>query len=423
MRYRDNIRECDVKVLARPCAAQKPRRNFSLAASPRVPRAVIFRRLFAYPTLLSFILLALATTACAPARVGKYQLRKIEEGLVILPPPYWEQSPEKPIKLQFSAPQTAASAQISGCSVSSGLFRASLSNGSPNRWSVALPSFAAWQSSISNGSFLQEFDNFLHELSRVETGGCLPAGAGALLEQAVRESLPALIHDALYYQYDWRQGGGSIILEPGMRLRIERAEYNPAEEIADTRITSYAVERDSSRAIVFRLIGPKPKNSQAGDLQDRSLATMVHDMFYARLFLSGDHVPNNLRYTALIIGSRTLERMDDVAKSLQLHPENGCPKGPDHHVDCVMFRGQVTASVELQVSVNGQQVSAGVQRDLRSLFDQQPPRCVLPSLHIERRYLSRFVPIEFSFADDSAFGLMLVAGDRIVCSAPPQGAE
>src|ERR1035438_2906250 len=140
MRYQDNIPGCDVKVLAVPLAARKPRRNFSLAPSSRVPQAMIFRHLCGYLTLSSFfILLALATTACAPTRAGKYQLRKIEEGLVILPPPYWEQSPAKPIKLQISAPQIAASPQISGCSVSSGLFRASLSNASPSKWSVVLP--------------------------------------------------------------------------------------------------------------------------------------------------------------------------------------------------------------------------------------------------------------------------------------------
>lgn len=337
----------------------------------------------------------------------------------MVPPPYWRQPPGKSIKLQLSLPQKGASA--SGCAADRGLFRASLARGSSPKWSVTLPSWEAWQTSLASGPFPQEFDRFLDELGKLETKGCLSAGAGALLEQAVRESVPVMVHDSMRYRYDWQEFEGFIDLEPGMRLRIERAEYNPAGKIAGTSTTYYQVERDSHRAIAFRLLAPKPEHIPDDALPDRNLASAVRDAYYARLFLSGAHVPNNSRYTALIVGTRSQTRMEEIAKSLKEHPEAGCPQTPGGGANCMIFPGQVTASVELQVSVNGQQVFAGVERSVQSLFDESGHPCAVSSLRIERKYLNKFVPVQFSSADDSALGLMLVGGDRIVCSAPSKG--
>ncbi|MGD0227250.1 MAG: hypothetical protein ABSF71_33410 [Terriglobia bacterium] len=386
------------------------------ARYPQLPWAGIILPLLGRLPISAFLLLAIALSACAPRTGGKYQIRRTEEGLLVVPPPYWQEPPGKPIKLQLVPSQSGVSA--SGCSADSGLFRASLARGSSPKWSVTLPSWESWQASLASGSF--PFDHFLDELGKLETRGCLSAGAGALLEQAVRESVPVMVHDSLRYRYDWQEFEGFIGLEPGMRLRIERAEYNPAGKIAGTSTTYYQIERDSHRAIAFRLLGPKQVNTPDDALPDRNLATSVRDMFYARLFLSGAHVPNNLRYTALIAGTRTRERMEEIAESLKEHPDTGCPQGPEQQVNCMIFRGPVTASVELQVSVNGQQVFAGLERDVRSLFDEPARPCALRSLRVERRYLNKYVPVEFSIADDSVLGLMLVGGDRIVCPAPPE---
>ena len=385
---------------------------------PQIPRTALSLPFRGRLAISAFLLLVLTSAACAPRTGGKYQIRKTEEGLLVVPPPYWQEPPGKSIKLQLSLPQNGASA--SGCSLDSGLFRAALARGSSPKWSVTLPSREAWQTSLASGPFPQEFDHFLDELGELETKGCLSAGAGALLEQAVRESVPFMVHDTLRYRYDWQEFEGFIGLELGMRLRIERAEYNPAGKIAGTSTTYYQVERDSHRTIAFRLLGPKQMNTPDDALPDRNLATSVRDMFYARLFLSGAHVPNNLRYTAVIIGTRTQGRMEELAKSRKVHPEAGCPQGPEGEGSCMIFQGPVTVSVELQVTVNGQQVFAGLERDVRSLFDERARPCALGSLRIERRYLNKYVPVEFSFADDSALGLMLVGGDRIVCPAPPE---
>jgi hypothetical protein len=367
----------------------------------------------------AFLLLVLAFAACAPRMGGKYQIRTTEEGLLVFPPPFWREPPGKPIKLQLSPQQSGVPA--SGCSVESVPFRASIGRGSPPKWSVTLPSWESWQASVASGAFPQEFDHFLDELGKLETKGCLSADAGAQLERAVRESVPVMVHDSLRYRYDWQEFEGSIGLEPGMRLRVERAEYNSAGKIAGTTTTYYQVERDSHRAIAFRLLGPKPANIPDDALPDRDLATTVRDVYYARLFLSGAHVPNNSRYTALIVGTRSQTRMEEIAKSLKEHPEAGCPQTPGGGASCMIFPGQVTASVELQVSVNGQQVFAGVERSVQSLFDAPARPCAPRSLRIERRYLNKYVPVEFGSADDSALGLMLFGGDRILCSAAQQG--
>lgn len=369
-------------------------------------------------TGLATLLLGFLFSGCTPRISGRYQVRKTDEGPIVLPPPYWEHPATKPVKVQVSVARNSASQNSSGCSAASGPFRLFPTNGSHPKWNVTLPSFAAWQASISKGDFSQQLAGFLDDLGRVESNGCLPGSTGVLVERAVREGVPVQIHDILYYRYDWQPAEGFVNLEPGMRLKIERSELGPGGKIvgARTSTTYYLVGRDSRGAIAFRLTGSGSGSAPIED-SDRTLSTRIQGMPYVRLFLSGDHVPNNLRYTALIIGTHTQEQMTQVEEALRAHPEIGCSQQPDQEVACVMFRGSVTVSAELGVTVNGQRDFVGLEAGVQSLFDPPRSQCALGSLRVERQFLDGRAPIEFGATRDSALDLMLVGGDRVACAA------
>src|SRR5438132_11944064 len=136
------------------------------------------------------ILCTFGLCGCAPRIEGKYQLKRMKDNLVVLPPPYWKQALNKPIKVQFSTPENSTNAKAHHCSISSGLYRLSSSGQHPlSKWTATLPSLASWQLAISNVSFPQEIDHFIDAIDRLELDSCLPSAAGTVKEQAIRENV------------------------------------------------------------------------------------------------------------------------------------------------------------------------------------------------------------------------------------------
>jgi hypothetical protein len=364
------------------------------------------------------VMWTLGMCACAPKMEGKYQFKKMRDSFVVLPPPYWKQAANKPVKVQISIPKISANTKADDCSIASSLLRLSpRSQHTPTKWIATLPSLGAWEEAISNESFSHEFDHFLAEIDRLKLNGCLPAGAARFLEQGIRSSVPVQVHETLYYRYGWTPGAGFIDLEPGMRLKIERAELDPSRRGARTGTTYYQVEQDSDQAIAFRLMATKTKNAPNNDAPDQRLASEMRGTFFAGLFLSGEHVPTSLNYTALLIGTRTRGQMDEFAKALEAHPEMGCPPWPNQQVRCVSFRGAVTVSVEFHVAMNGQRAFVGIDDNLRRLVDRSGSQCMLRSFRMKRTFLNEVYPFEFDQMDDSALKIVLVGKDRVVCSA------
>src|SRR5690348_14551827 len=114
----------------------------------------------------------LGMCACAPKREGKYQFKKMQDSFVVLPPPYWKQAADKPVKVQISIPKISANTKSDDCSIASSLLRLSpRSQHTPTKWIATLPSLAAWEQAISNDSFSHEFGHFLGEIDRLELNG------------------------------------------------------------------------------------------------------------------------------------------------------------------------------------------------------------------------------------------------------------
>ncbi len=369
--------------------------------------------------LCLFFLVVAPFTGCNPAQIGKYRLEKIEGELVILPPTYWNHSHNKKIKVHLPIPTATDRPQKDRCSVASGLFHLSVVKGSSSEWIGTLPSLHEWQESVASGSFHQEFEGFLDQIGKLADAGCLPADRAALVAQAVRESVPIRAHETHYYRYDYRLGTGSIDLGPGMRLKIERAEFDPFGKFQDTSTVYYRITRDSRGAIRFGLEEAHPKRAVGASLLDRTLAARDTGMFYCRLFFPGKLVPPNLNYAAMVIGTRSRKHLEEVTRTIQTRPESGCSASAEKEIDCTLFQGSVSVSGEIGVTVNGSRVFVGPEETLRDLLSQMNRTACqrdLRSLRIEREFLNKLTPVKFDSASDSILDLILLGGDRVSCA-------
>lgn len=382
------------------------------------------RRMLWVARLLVFCLMlwTFGLCGCAPRIEGKYQLRKLESDWLLVPPPYWKQPLDKPLKVRVPISETSLASAPDDCSIGGTLFRLSLTRGGSPKWTATLPSLSAWQSTILSDSFSREFDNFLDQIGQLGSNGCIPARAGGDLEEAIRQSIPVRARDTLYYRYDWSPGAGFIDLLPGMRLRIERAGLISSARTGATSMAYYDITRDVGHAIHFRLAAAKPQHT-ARDLPDWQLASEVQGMFFAQLFLSGEHVPNNLSYTALLVGTSSREQMQEIEAALQARPQGGCPDGPNSQLRCITFQGSVSVSVQLPVTVNGRRVFVGLDDTVQRLFDESGHRCQFRFLKIQRQFLNHLVPVDFDGAGEPALDLPLAGEDDINCRMPSEAAH
>ena len=371
------------------------------------------------PVVFWSLLIVSSFTGCHFAHIGNYKIERMNGGLVILPPPYWEHSESKKITINFSIPAASDHHQNEKCSTLVGEFNLSLKEGSSSEWVGTLPSLQTWQESMAGGSFSQEFERFLGQISGLADGGCLALDRAAMLTEAVRESIPIRVEETDYYRYGYRLGTGSIDLEPGIRLKIERAEFDPLGKFQDTSTVYYRIARDSRHTIHFQIENAPPQESSGASLPDRTLAMRESGKYYDRLFFLGKHVPPNLHYAAMVVGTRSRSRLEEIARTIRARPDIGCAAATEKEITCVPFEGPVSVSAEIEVSLNGSRFFLEPRdtiRDLLSQTDNTPCRSNPRSLRIEREFLKKLTPVDFDSVGDSILDLVLVGGDRITCS-------
>lgn len=364
----------------------------------------------------AFLVVLLEASSCKPPGVGSYRLEKLGGELVLIPPLYWHESESKRVMVRLPISRGVAILPRENCSLAGALFKISLHKDS-SAWVGTLPSLNEWEKSVSRGSFHQEFEDFLDQIDDRGDHGCFDPRVGPLLARAVKESVPTLIHETDYYRYGYQLGSGSVDLEPGMRLKIVRAEFDKSAKFERTRTVSYRVVSDSGGTLGFELEkdGSEPLADLNGDGQ--MLTARDKGMLYNRLFFSGKDVPPNVSYAAVIVGTRSLRRMNEISRQLRTQPETACPDA-DTETVCVRFQGAVTVSVELPVLINGRQTFVGTGQTLRGfLNDEGLAACETHPkyLRIKREFLNARVPVDFDADKGSILDLTLFSNDRITC--------
>jgi hypothetical protein len=241
-----------------------------------------------------------------------------------------------------------------------------------------------------------------------------------LFEQAVRQAIPVATPQTLLYRYGYSAGEGVISLEPGMRLVIQRAEYNKSHKFLGTEIVYYKIARDPEGRLRIRSEKTERRGQAHILVEDVDLGKQVRGANYVRLFFSGNFVPHDLNYSALVIGARSLKHMEAIARNLRAHPQNGCPSKSVNDADCKPYLDMVTVVAELGVKVNGKKVFVAPGDNVQEALERAGKvSCVkdIRTLRIEREFLGHPVRIEFDPKTESALHLDLVANDRISCSA------
>ena len=362
------------------------------------------------------LVVLLEAPSCTPHGVGNYRLEKFGDVMVLIPPPYWHQSESKSVIVRLPLSRGIAVRPNENCSLASEPFKISPHKDS-SAWVGTLPSLDDWERRVSRGNFHTEFEDFLDQIDDRGDHGCFDPPVGALLARAVKESVPTLIHEADYYRYGYQLGTGSVDLEPGMRLKIVRAEFDSSEKFERTATVSYRVVRDSGEALGFELETGGSEALAEVNGEGQMLTARDKGMFYNRLFFSGKDVPPDLSYAAVIVGTHSFKRMNEISRQLRTHPETACPDTKTEAV-CVPFQGAVTVSVELPVEINGQKEFVGTGQTLRGLLNNEGlAACEVHrnSLRIKRAFLNALVPVDFDAATDSILDLTLLSNDRITC--------
>jgi hypothetical protein len=357
--------------------------------------------------------------ACTPGGMGPYRLEQMGNELVVLPPPYSNRARGKAIRIDLPAIGESRSENGTRCSVASGPFKLT---GTVSGWKVALPSLRTWSRESARGVFLRHFEGFISQIDALAGKGCISARDAVHFEEAIREAVPATVHDTMLYRYRYRSGSGFVNLEPGMRVMIQRAEYNRSGEFQGSETVYYRVSRDSRGELHFRPVKTEHQGRARILPDDLDLGDRIHSSKYARLFLSGNLVPRNLNYAALVIAARNLKELDSMTRELEKRPQAGCPAPSKNEVVCKPYSGLVTVIAELRVRVNGKKhfVSLGANgANLRGVLEEagKSPCVADPhSLRIKREFLGHPAPLVFNSATDAIMYLTVVANDRIHCS-------
>lgn len=337
--------------------------------------------------------------------------------MVVIPPPYANVTFGKTIRFEFADGNRKGLVRSKDCSAVSGPFKLL---GAPSGWTATLPSLRTWSHETASGVFHQHFEDFLRQIDARARRGCIPVSRAMQFEQAVREAVPAAVPQTLPYRYGYSAGEGVISLEPGMRLVIQRAEYNKSHKFQGTEIIHYKIARDPKGRLHIRCEKTEHRGQARILPGDVDLGKQVRGANYVRLFFSGMFVPHNLNYSALVIGTRTLQHMEAIAHNLQEHPQNGCPDRSVNDAQCKPYFGIVTVVAQLGINVNGKKVFVApgdnVQEALQGAGRASCARH-LRALHIKRQFLGHPVRIEFDPRTESALHLELVTNDRISCSA------
>jgi hypothetical protein len=335
----------------------------------------------------------------------------------VLPPPYSNRAPGKTTRCDLPARENLRPGNGTQCSAASGPFRL---NGTASGGNVALPSLRTWSRESAEGAFHQHFEDFIGQIAALAGKGCISVRRAVRFEEGIRQAVPVTVHDTMLYRYRYMAGTSFINLEPGMRLLIQRAEYDRSGEFQGTETVYYRILRDSGGTLHIRPVKAVHEGRARTLPDDLDLGDRIRGDIYARLFLSGNLVPRDLNYAALVMGARSLTGMTAITRELETHPEAGCPAQSNNDVVCKPYSGLVTAVAELGVRVNGKKLFVTPGANLRGVLAKAgKSSCAadLHSLRVEREFLGHPIRIVFNPATDAIMHLTVVANDRIDCSA------
>ena len=377
------------------------------------------------------------TTGCAAKKPiypagPAFRLQSSTSGSVLFAPSISEsQASSASIKLDLKR-NTADPAVPAQCAAQEGPFRFEQVIGDPAEIQITLPSPDKWFDILKGGTQpdssdgMEAFYLFLADLDRSQQTGCF-AEANFPPRDYILQSLPMKPSDSLFNAYGYRLERSGLDLKPGLRLKIERAYFRPAEpgeeehavkNYLGVSTVNFDVGLGSDGKTRFQEIGEiqySPKSlEQPGDSgrQDVALRGLAQQTHYRLLFYTY-LVPNDRRTFATVIGAVSASHLDQLEEALRANPEKDCKSvAAAKGADCVEFNGFVTVSAQINVELNGQLKFV----DWGTSVQQVLPKNFLKSLRIQRRFMNSYYEVRFDALEPHILSLALVGGDRLTWS-------
>jgi hypothetical protein len=380
-----------------------------------------------------FLLTALTSAGCSARRpIGAtgppFRLESIDGESVLFSPSIPDSnSNNSPIHVTMNVPAPDSS-EGTNCLAAEGPFRVELAKKHSDSVQITLPSTERWLGDINglvapDGDALEALYVILAKLDQLQQGGCF-GGADSMIREFILQSLPMKPPESLFNYYGYRSDRSSLDLQPGMRLKIERAyfraattaeEAHAAQNFAGLSTVNFDVESGNDGKIHFRRFGDVRFSPAAlkGQVQDESQELELIGIlpeFHYRLVFYTLLVSKEQKLSAAVVGASSASQLDEFDHELRLRPVGGCKNFvATDGVACVEFSGFVTVTSQIRVELNGKSKLIDWGTRVKDLLGKD----FLGSLTIQRKFMNTYSDVRFNPGDLSILSLALVGGDRL----------
>lgn len=371
---------------------------------------------------------------CAARRTSYSQpYRLVETGGTdfLLPPDF---SPDSKNAIKTPVPlgrlnQDRLPGKTTDCSVR-GKWFSFFPEGKRGGWVAQLPAPDAWYDNELVAHSREQWGRFINRIYDLKSKSCITPEGYEKATDRIRESMPAPAELVFFFR-DPLDDRGFVTLGVDSRVFVERSIFrSPGAETAANYAgdikTYYSVDRRGGTEIGLKLEKTQrsarlPRSALRG-LPDAELAHVFGRLGALRLFLFTHYVPPGLTRTALLIGVQNPSDMTEISRRIEKAPEIPCKDLASPVVKCISFEGEVSASAEVRVEVNGKQryfpIASSVDSVLSSL--SSPQRALAwKTLRIRRLFRGKLYEVEFRRDDPEVHKLTLLAGDRISWGSKP----
>jgi len=295
-----------------------------------------------------------------------------------------------------------------------------------------MPSPATWLSDLegrlgSGGdSGIEALFTILADLDKLREAGCFP-DTKLSIRDFILQSLPMKPTDSLFNYYGYLADRSGLDLTPGMRIKIERAYFQPAElgeEEHSAKLflglstAHFNLQLASNGKIRFHQKGtarytpPSLVHRVQDGLSDLGVSSIPPERHFRLLFNTYFAPQKHTRSTA-IIGATYTSQLDQLDKELRAHPDEDCKNAAaTYGAICFGFPGFVTLTPQVKVELNGKTKFVDLGTTIKELLSRSQADA-LKSLRIQRRFLDSYCDLHFDPADLNVLSLTLVAGDRV----------
>jgi hypothetical protein len=258
------------------------------------------------------------------------------------------------------------------CLISRGMFR--LERDSPDsNFRVFLAPPNKWVGrniliSDEIGAFDQLYA-FLLNIDQAERAGCFAASATPLHDY-ILENVPTPPAASLFNAYGYVLERSGVNFKPNLRLKIERA-YFEGNDKSDKNYLGvstvlFDVAKNPDGSLHLQQSQPIHYNpdslSQTDHEGSRDLAILnLKSQKHYRVLFYTHQVPTDQNFTAALIGSDDLTRLDDFEQKMRADAGASCSSSTTKaderatttdDVQCMEFRGFATVSVQIPVELN-----------------------------------------------------------------------